>query len=374
MDKRVILAVAGSGKTYHLCHTLKEEERNVIIAYTHENTKNILNELVQRFGYIPERTMVMTFHSFIYQYMIRPFDILIGDFYGQENFISKGVTISSPPEKSIQLKNGMRIQNPNYDKIGTLKHYINNDKYYSDYLSKLILKTKNRKNSLIDISCNHVNRFFDKIYVDEMQDFREYNWKMLVEMIKRVDSILLVGDYYQHSVSAINNHGIPFQNKNNYINYIDYVSYLRQIGLEVDTETLLKSRRCSIQVCQFIKRKLNIDIDSIGNNKGNIVWLNTKEEVKQILKDDKIIKLVWEKTEQYNFKAISWSYSKGNTYNGVCLILTKKYSDLDCEDFKLPSSKISINKLYVALTRSNSNVYIIKHSIFDEVYHEERAN
>ena len=66
MDKRAILAVAGSGKTYHICQKIDENRRNVIIAYTNENIKNILNELVKRFGCIPENTLVMTFHSFIY--------------------------------------------------------------------------------------------------------------------------------------------------------------------------------------------------------------------------------------------------------------------------------------------------------------------
>lgn len=371
MDKKVILAVAGSGKTYHLCQTLDENQRNIIIAYTNENIKNILKELVKRFGQVPEKTMVMTFHSFIYKYMIRPFDTIIGEYYEQKKFISKGITVLQPPEPSIKLKTGIRIPNSKYNKIGTLNHYINSNKYYSNYLSKLILKTKKKKFSLIDISCNNINKFFDKIYVDEMQDFREDNWKLLVEMIKRVNNILLVGDYYQHSVSATNNHGIPFQNKKKYINFNDYVSYLKELGLEIDENSLVKSRRCSKKICQFIKKKLNINIDSTEDNIGDIIWLNTVEEITQVLYDNNIIKLVWEKPEQYNFKSISWSYSKGDTYNDVCLILTNIYSNLDCENFQLPDSKISINKLYVALTRSKGNVYIIKRSIFDNVYYKK---
>lgn len=41
MDKRVILAVAGAGKTYHICHDLNPNNRNLIIAYTNQNVKNI---------------------------------------------------------------------------------------------------------------------------------------------------------------------------------------------------------------------------------------------------------------------------------------------------------------------------------------------
>lgn len=374
MDKRVILAVAGSGKTYHICQKVDENKRNIIIAYTNENIKNILKELITRFGYIPENTLVMTFHSFIYKYMIRPFDFLIGEYYGVNNFISDGISIFSPPEPSIKMKNGMRRPNPDYDKVDTLNHYLLNKKYYCDYLSKLIIKTKNKKISLVDIGCSNINKFFDNIYVDEMQDFREKNWNLLVEIIKRVNNILLVGDYYQHSVSAINNHGEPFQIKKNYISYSDYVDYLKSIGLEVDETTLLKSRRCSKEVCQFVSGKLGINIESTEDNEGNINWLNNKYEINQVLHNNEIVKLVWEKPETYDFNSISWSYSKGDTYNEICIILTDTYSELNSEDFSIPNSTISINKLYVALTRSKGNVYIIKRSDFELAYADYNDN
>lgn len=368
MDKRVILAVAGSGKTYHICNAIDENKRNVIIAYTNENIKNILNELNKRFGYIPKKTLVMTFHSFIYKFMIRPFDVLIGEYYGEEIFISNGISILSPPEPSIKLPNGMRRRNPKYSKVDTLNHYIINQKYYCDYLSKLIIKTKNRNISIIDSGCTNINNFFDNIYVDEMQDFREHNWNLLVEIIKRVNNILLVGDYNQHSVSALNNYGVPFQNKKNYISYDDYIKYLKSLKLNVDENTLLKSRRCSKEICQFITEKLHINIESEEKNVGKINWITTKDEINRILKDNDIVKLVWNNPESYNFNAISWSYSKGDTYNDICIILTDTYSNLDNVSFNIPESKISVNKLYVALTRSKGNVYIIKHSDFELFY------
>ena len=43
MAKRVILAVAGAGKTYHICHEIDPTKKNLILAYTHENIHNIQN-------------------------------------------------------------------------------------------------------------------------------------------------------------------------------------------------------------------------------------------------------------------------------------------------------------------------------------------
>ena len=41
MAKKVMLAVAGAGKTYYICHKIDFRKKNLIIAYTHENIHNI---------------------------------------------------------------------------------------------------------------------------------------------------------------------------------------------------------------------------------------------------------------------------------------------------------------------------------------------
>lgn len=367
MDKKAVLAVAGSGKTYYLCNIIDETKRNIIIAYTNENIKNIRNEIYKKFKYIPENTQIMTFHSFIYQFMIRPFDLLIGEYYGVYNFTSKGISISNPPEKSFK-KAGYWVKNPLYNNDKTLQHYAYNNKYYCDYLSKLIIKTNNKNISLFKHGCENINRFFDCIYIDEMQDFREENWELLVKIIKNVKNIFLVGDFNQHSVNATNNTGKPFKIRKNYISYIEYKEYLCDIGLKVDETSLLKSRRCSKEICYFITQKLGIDIKSSEINSGRIISLNDEREIKKVLDDDAIIKLVWNSPEKYSFNSITWGYSKGDTYDDICVILTDTYLNLGEDSFVRGNSVSSINKLYVALTRSKGNVYLLKKNYIDMHY------
>lgn len=367
MDKRVVLAVAGSGKTYHLCNIVDETKRNIIIAYTNENIKNIRNEIYKKFKYIPENTQIMTFHSFIYQYMIRPFDLLIGEYYGVYKFVSKGVSINNPPEKSFK-KDGHWVKNPLYNNDKTLQHYTYNSKYYCNYLSKLIIKTNNKNISLVKCGCENINKFFDCIYIDEMQDFREENWELLVKIIKNVKNIFLVGDFNQHSVNATNNTGAPFKLKNNYISYIEYKEYLCNMGLKVDETSLLKSRRCSKEICDFITLKLGIKIKSSEINSGKIVTLKDEKEIKKILDDNAIIKLVWNSPEKYSFNSVTWGYSKGDTYDNVCVILTDTYSNLTEDSFIRSDSVSSTNKLYVALTRSSGNIYLLRKNLLDTYY------
>ena len=49
MGKQVILAVAGAGKTYHICHKIDPIKRNLILAYTNENIYNIKKELCHKY-------------------------------------------------------------------------------------------------------------------------------------------------------------------------------------------------------------------------------------------------------------------------------------------------------------------------------------
>ena len=65
MAGKVILAVAGAGKTYKICQMIDMDKKNLILAFTHENIKNIENGLIKRFKRIPNKTFVMTFHSFV---------------------------------------------------------------------------------------------------------------------------------------------------------------------------------------------------------------------------------------------------------------------------------------------------------------------
>ena len=48
-----------------------------------------------------------------------------------------------------------------------------------------------------------------------------------------------------------------------------------------------------------------------------------------------------------------WSYSKGDTVDAACVILTDKFEKIDADEFSLTGIPIpTINKLYVAMTRS----------------------
>ena len=48
MDKKLILAVAGAGKTYHIIERLDENNRFLIITYTVNNAENLRNDVIKK--------------------------------------------------------------------------------------------------------------------------------------------------------------------------------------------------------------------------------------------------------------------------------------------------------------------------------------
>ena len=372
MAKRVMLAAAGAGKTYTICREIRINEKNLILAFTHENIKNIHRELIVAHGKIPELTTVMTFDSFVYRLLVSPYEPSILRHYDTENTRTKGITLRQPPSIRVKNNKGELVYNHLYVKDNTFAHYITKSgQYYNAYTTKLIMSVKENNQSLINRVAKTLNLFFDHILIDEFQDFRLHDYDVILGLVKNIDNILLVGDYYQHSVSAINNTGRPFVlgrgKSKREVTYEQFVEELKRKNIDVDDTTLQNSRRCPQDICDFVREKLKINIAADNDNQGKVHWI-ADTDADTILSNDKIVKLVWENASTYTFPSQNWSYSKGNTLNSVCVILTDKLSSLSDVSFDVTKvAKSTLNKLYVALTRTKGDLYILKHSAFKNV-------
>lgn len=362
MAKQVMLAVAGAGKTYTICNSLNPENKNLILAFTHENIHNINKELVNCFGKIPELTNVMTYDAFLYRYIICPFEPTILKYFDKMDFAKKGITTKRPPDRTLVVK-GKRVPNKAYKKKEEFGHYELNGRYYCDTLAELILYVKEDKYKLVAKVADCINMFYDQVCIDEFQDFRAYDFDFVVSLAQKLNNVLLVGDYYQHSVSGDNNSGKPFDK----MDVHTFVEYLEKKKLTVDTTTLSKSRRCPEPICGFVEEKLGIEFGCNNEYSGSICWLD-ESNVHEVLKNDAVIKLVWNNAKKYSFNAVNWSYSKGDTYDAVCVVLTDKVAELESEDFDVSMiTEITKNKLYVAITRTKGDLYFVRKEVFDKV-------
>lgn len=74
MDKRVIFAVAGSGKTTYIIDSLSQDKRSLIVTYTVGNYNNLCNKISVKFnGVWPENIYVMSYFTFLYRFCYKPF-------------------------------------------------------------------------------------------------------------------------------------------------------------------------------------------------------------------------------------------------------------------------------------------------------------
>ena len=127
-----------------------------------------------------------------------------------------------------------------------------------------------------------------------------------------------------------------------------------------------KSRRCSAEICDYVSKKLHISITSSGDHCGAVRWID--DNPTSVLDDDRIIKLVFQEAAKYSFPALNWSYSKGDTVDSACVILTDGLDNLDSDTFNPDRVKPStLNKLYVAMTRSRGDLYLMKASTFKAI-------
>lgn len=329
MDKIVFNAVAGSGKTKYIIDALDETKNTLIITYTNGNQNELKERVIKKFGYIPNNISIFGLYTFLFSFCLRPFN------------------------KKVK---GINFNNPHYTSTNNLDSGSN---VYSNRISRMILS------SYLSDVLKRIEKYFDSVYIDEMQDFSSDDFDFMLSLVKLSIPVYLVGDFYQHTfnTSQRGNKG-----KNNYSDFSKYNAILENAGYEVDLETLVASQRCTQNICKFIEDKCGIAIKSKSDKEGDVVFVEDKCEIKEILENDKIVKLFYQKHYSFECKSNNWGNSKGATYDEVCVVLNqtsfKKYKDENLKE--LPSSTLS--KFYVACTRSTSNVYLIAEKSIPKEY------
>lgn len=342
MDKKVILSVAGSGKTTYIVSKIDLLKRYLIITYTNANFENLCNRIRSKFnGAIPNNISIFKFDSFLY-------NILFKAMYSDEYQDVKGIDFD---QNNIQ-----KYAQKNSDAYWRSKSLV-----YSSRLSSFLM----RQESLL------IDRIFaitDCLIIDEVQDIGSRDFDLIMLFAKANIELLYVGDFYQHTfqTSADGNY-----RKNLFSIYNKYVSELSKYGFEIDTKTLSKSYRCSANVCLFIKERIGIYIDSFRNDETIIAEIKDESRIKELWNDERIVKLHYKQSYVFKGNHRNWGDVKGeDNFNDVCIILNPtSYSKFTNNNLKSLAS-MTRAKLYVAITRARGNVYFISSKALDKTFKE----
>ena len=327
VDKKLILAVAGSGKTTNLINKLNLNERFYLVTYTITNASLIRLRIIKKFGYLPNNIKVSTYFNFLYSFCIKPFL-----FY---KYNLKGVFFENSPEPT------------------NVRKYISKSGYaYHNRLGKLI-----EYENLIDDIKLRLEKFCDHFYYDEVQDLGGHDFNFIMELSKSNVNFLYVGDFFQQTYVTSFDRNV---NGNLHKDYDKYLKRYEDYNITIDLETLSNSWRCSPTICNYISENLGIIIGSHRTDSTEITLIEDKETISSIIKDNSIIKLVFRNANKRDFRAKNWGECKGeDDFIDTCIIMNATTFKLYKKDNLFKLANQTKNKLYVALSRTRGNCYLV---------------
>jgi len=337
MDKRIILSVAGSGKTSFIIDQLNYTERALIITYTKNNYANIRKKVINKFGFIPGSIQIYTYFDFLYNFCYKP--------YLYFRTLAKGINWDIPPSFTLRLKR----DDPKFYMDSSRRLYYNR-------IAKLL-----EVNSSYDKIKQRIEKYFDYLFIDEVQDFGGHDFNLLMNIVNANVRLCLVGDFYQHTFETSNDGNV---NSNLYSDFDKYKRRLAAKGISIDCCTLSNSFRCSPSVCKFVETNFNISISSHCKEDTKVEFVDNPDLVNKLFLCNETVKLFYQNHHKYPCFSENWGASKGiDSYQDVCVVLNKSTYDLFKKNRLSEMNEKTKNKFYVACTRARGNLYFIPEAL-----------
>lgn len=342
MDRKLVLAVAGSGKTRSIIDKLSLEKKSLIITYTHNNYNNLHERVFEKFGEIPKNISIYTYFTFLYTFCYLP---------------------------CIYYRVGSRSINYNNEHLTFARKGVttSNLQYYQDYNGSLL---GNRLALLVSRFAHaevleRIERLYDMIIIDEVQDFAAHDFNLINSFSKcGIKEILYVGDYYQHTYDTSRD-----GNTQRSLFESGYDAYKNAFNSEfvVDDISLSASYRCTKTVCDYVTKNLGINITSKNNKDSRVRIVDSVDEIKCLMKNDNIPKLFYKSHMDYKCASINWGASKGvDKFQDICVVLNPTTWPMVRSGNFSRINKSTKNKLYVAITRAKGSVYFIEQAQLQE--------
>jgi DNA helicase-2/ATP-dependent DNA helicase PcrA len=338
MDKKVIFAVAGSGKTKYIVDELSLDKRPLIVTYTNNNLKTLRMRISRKFGYFPSNIYVYSYFTFLYSFCYRPFL--------SHKFKTRGINYEA------NLNRGLRLTDRRYFFDG-----------YGRIYSNRIAKFLEVQGVLGDINLR-LSKYFDTLFIDEVQDLAGHDFNLLRSISQANLGIIAVGDFYQHTFDTSRDGNV---NASLHDNYEMYQEKFKDIGFTVDTESLTASYRCSPAVCEFISNGVGVGMSSARNDNTNIHLVEKQEQADEIFHSRYMIKLFYREHFKYECYSRNWGECKGEDgHSDVCVVLNKTTLDKFRKNKLSELAPQTKNKFYVACSRARGDLYFVPENFYEK--------
>jgi DNA helicase II / ATP-dependent DNA helicase PcrA len=339
VDKRIVLAVAGAGKTTTLISRLDLSKRALIITYADNNVDTLRRKIVDAFGYLPPNISIYSYFTFLHSFCYKPFLLL-------QMGRTQGLNFKPPPPHTLRLR---RTSNDYY--------LDSNNRLYYGRLSKLLAV----KNVVHDV-VRRIEKYYDEMLIDEIQDFGGNDFDFLKSIITVNLNVLLVGDFFQSTYTTSRDGQVHMKLHQDFETYLDHY---RKCGLGIDQASLVRSYRCSPTVCEFVREKMGIEIHSHLTAPTVVKFIENLDEAVQLYHCSKTVKLFYAEHSRYDCYSQNWGASKGQDhYQDVCVVLNGTSLTAFKKSNLRELASLTKNKLYVACTRTRGNLYFVSDQMF----------
>ena len=335
-DNVVIVAAAGAGKTTRIVTRGIENssERVLITTYTNENADQIRSLLITHARRIPENVTVIPWFTFLLQHGVRPY----------QNQLT-----AAPRARSIRFQSGGSI----YHKKE--KWFTKERDIYSNKLAEFAVECNKIGGGKV---IRRLERIFDTILVDEVQDLAGYDLDFLEMLFDSSINVMLVGDPRQATFTT---------------NYAGRNRKFRRAGItkwfdemrskkkaKMDTDTC--SHRCNQEICDFadsIYPKFEKTVSANGERTGHDgIFRIPSSDVKDYLEQyDPVILRFDKRTDTHGLSARNIGLSKGRTFARVLIFPTKPMKAF--LDSGNPEKAGDRSRLYIAVTRACFSVAFV---------------
>lgn len=339
MDRRLILAVAGSGKSSYMIERLNLQQRFLVVTYTENNVAHLKNKIIRKFGYEPQNITLLSYFQFLIRVCYRPFL--------KDSWSATGVFWKMPDSNTLRLKR----DNPLF------------------YMTRGGCLYHNRLAKLCQVRClnsirERIERFYDCFMFDEVQDLGGHDFNLIAAILPLNIDVFFVGDFFQHTFDTSKDGNV---NISLYKDINRYIKTWEKTKLLVDTTTLNMSYRCSPTVCDFVTNELGIPMKSHRCEQVEIKLVDNETEAIELYNDKTIVKLFFSESRKYNCYAFNWGASKGlDDFCDICIVLNdttlKAYNAGKLKELKAET----LNKFYVACTRAKGNIYFISNKFISK--------
>lgn len=345
MKNRIIIAVAGSGKTTKIIREAlnKAGSRILIVTYTINNINEIKKKFYIENGHIPSNVTILSWFRFLLFNFVKPY----------RNF----------------LYNGERIQLVNFEKspIGIKKsniskYYLDPKKaIYSDKISEFSFECNTISGGL---SINRLEDIYDYIYIDEAQDLAGYDLEIIQALFQSKIAVTLVGDHRQ---STFQTH-YPKRNRQ-YTGFRiieKFKNWEKQGICSIEyLQTCIRSNQAICDIADLVYPDLpkTISVNNFISDHDGFFILPQEEINNYISKYAPKVLRYNIKTNCFGYEAINYGDSKGLTFDRVLIIPHNPLRKF----VKTGDSKHILNssKIYVAFTRAIYSVAIVYNGDFN---------